>query len=52
MTQMLGHVIFVLAMILVIVLARVIADRLHVPYTVVLTLCGLVYAVLPGPPCA
>jgi CPA1 family monovalent cation:H+ antiporter len=26
-----------------------IADRLNVPYTIVLTLCGLVYAVLPGP---
>ncbi|HTZ92253.1 MAG TPA: Na+/H+ antiporter [Streptosporangiaceae bacterium] len=46
---MLGHVLFVLAMIVVIVLARMIADRLNVPYTIVLTLCGLVYAVLPGP---
>jgi monovalent cation/hydrogen antiporter len=49
MTQMLGHSVFVLAMIAVIVLARMIADRVHVPYTIVLTLCGLIYAVLPGP---
>jgi CPA1 family monovalent cation:H+ antiporter len=46
---MLGHAVFVLAMIVVIVLARMIADRLNVPYTIVLTLCGLIYAVLPGP---
>jgi CPA1 family monovalent cation:H+ antiporter len=46
---MLGHVAFVLAMIAVILLARMIADRLNVPYTIVLTLCGLVYAALPGP---
>jgi monovalent cation/hydrogen antiporter len=49
MTAMLGHVAFVLAMIAVILLARMIADRLNVPYTIVLTLCGLVYAALPGP---
>src|ERR1700758_603368 len=49
MTQMLGHAVFVLAMIVVIVLARMIADRVRVPYTIVLTLCGLIYAVLPGP---
>ena len=49
MTQMLGHAVFVLAMIAVIVLARMLADRLHVPFTIVLTLCGLIYAVLPGP---
>jgi CPA1 family monovalent cation:H+ antiporter len=46
---MLGQAVFVLAMIVVIVLARMIADRLRVPYTIVLTLCGLIYAVLPGP---
>ena len=46
---MLGHVAFVLAMVVVIVLARLMSDRLNVPYTIVLTLCGLVYAVLPGP---
>jgi Na+/H+ antiporter len=45
----LGHVAFVLAMVVVIVLARLLSDRLNVPYTIVLTLCGLVYAVLPGP---
>jgi Na+/H+ antiporter len=49
MTQMLGHAVFLLAMIAVIVVARMIADRLNVPYTIVLTVCGLVYAVLPGP---
>jgi len=49
MTQMLGHAVFVLAMIAVIVVARMIADRLSVPYTIVLTICGLVYAALPGP---
>jgi monovalent cation/hydrogen antiporter len=46
---MLGQAVFVLAMIVVIVLARMVADRLRVPYTIVLTLCGLIYAVLPGP---
>jgi monovalent cation/hydrogen antiporter len=45
----LGEVAFVLAMVVVIIAARLIADRLNVPYTIVLTLCGLVYAVLPGP---
>ena len=49
MAAMLGHVAFVLTLIAVILLARMIADRLNVPYTIVLTLCGLVYAVLPGP---
>ena len=46
---MLGHVAFVLTLIAVTLIAWMIADRLNVPYTVVLTLCGLVYAVLPGP---
>jgi monovalent cation/hydrogen antiporter len=46
---MLGHTAFVLAMIAVILLARMISDWLKVPYTIVLTVCGLVYAVLPGP---
>jgi CPA1 family monovalent cation:H+ antiporter len=46
---MLGHVAFVLTLIAVILLARMIADRLNVPYTIVLTLCGLAYAALPGP---
>ena len=46
---MLGQVAFVLAMVAVIIAAQLIADRLNVPYTIVLTLCGLVYALLPGP---
>ncbi|HEY2507720.1 MAG TPA: Na+/H+ antiporter [Streptosporangiaceae bacterium] len=46
---MLGHLAFVLALLAVVVLARLIADRLNVPYTIVLTVCGLIYAVLPGP---
>ena len=45
---MLGHVAFVLAMIAVILLARMIADWLNLPYTIVLTLRGLVCAVLPN----
>jgi monovalent cation/hydrogen antiporter len=36
-------------MVAVIIAARLIADRLRVPYTIVLTVCALVYAVLPGP---
>jgi Na+/H+ antiporter len=39
----------VLAMLAVVVLARLISDRLGVPYTIVLVICGLIYAVLPGP---
>ena len=46
---MLGHVAFVLAMVAVILVARTVSDRLSVPYTIVLTVCGLIYAVLPGP---
>jgi monovalent cation/hydrogen antiporter len=49
MSHIQGYAVFALAMIVVIVIARMIADRLHVPYTIVLTLCGLIYAVLPGP---
>ncbi len=49
MTEMLGQVAFALAMLAVILLARLISDWLGVPYTIVLTICGLVYAVLPGP---
>jgi monovalent cation/hydrogen antiporter len=44
----LGQVAFVLVSLAVIVAARLIADRLHVPYTIVLTVCGLLYAALPG----
>ena len=46
---MLGEDAFVLAMVAVIIAARLIADRLNVPYTIVLTVAGLIYAVLPGP---
>jgi CPA1 family monovalent cation:H+ antiporter len=49
MTQMAGQIAFVLAMLVVVVLARLISDRLGVPYTIVLTICGLIYAALPGP---
>jgi CPA1 family monovalent cation:H+ antiporter len=49
MTQMAGQIAFVLAMLAVVALARLISDRLGVPYTIVLTICGLVYTVLPGP---
>jgi CPA1 family monovalent cation:H+ antiporter len=47
--KMLGHVAFVLAMVAVVFLAKLISDYFNVPYTIVLTVCGLVYAVLPGP---
>ena len=49
MTQMTGQIAFVLAMLAVVVLARLISDRLGVPYTIILTICGLIYAALPGP---
>ena len=49
MRQMLGQVAFVLAMVVVVVVARLVSGRLNVPYTIVLTICGLIYAVLPGP---
>jgi monovalent cation/hydrogen antiporter len=47
--RVLGDVAFVLAMVAVIVAARLVADRLKVPDTIVLTVCGLIYAGLPGP---
>ncbi len=46
---MLGQVSFALATVAVIILARLISDRLHVPYTIVLTVFGLIYALLPAP---
>jgi monovalent cation/hydrogen antiporter len=46
---MLAQVAFVLATVAVIILARLIADRLHVPVTIVLTAFGLIYAGLPLP---
>jgi len=44
-----GQIAFVLAMLAVVMLARLISDRLGVPYTIVLVICGLIYAGLPGP---
>jgi monovalent cation/hydrogen antiporter len=46
---MAGQVAVVLAMLAVVVLARLVSDRLGVPYTIVLVICGLIYAGLPGP---
>ncbi len=46
---MLGEVGFLLATVAVIILARLIADRVHIPVTIVLTVFGLIYAVLPTP---
>lgn len=40
---------FALAMVAVIVVARGLGDRFRVPYAIVLTGCGLIYAVLPLP---
>jgi monovalent cation/hydrogen antiporter len=40
---------FVLAMVAVIIVARGLADRFRVPYAIVLTACGLIYAGLPLP---
>ena len=50
MRQMVAHVGFVLALVAFVFVAR--ADRRshpRVPYTIVLTVFGLIYAVLPGP---
>jgi len=49
MAQVAGQIAVVLAMLAVVVLTRLISDRLGVPYTIILTICGLIYAVLPGP---
>jgi monovalent cation/hydrogen antiporter len=46
---MLGDVGFVLVLVAFVVIARLVADRVKIPYSIVLTLFGLVYAVLPGP---
>ncbi|MGH3435921.1 MAG: Na+/H+ antiporter [Sciscionella sp.] len=46
---MLGEIGFVLAMVAVVVLVGAISDRFGLPDAVLLTLVGLVYAVLPGP---
>lgn len=46
---MLGQVWFVLAMLAIVVLARGLGERLGVPFTILLTLAGLLYGLLPGP---
>jgi monovalent cation/hydrogen antiporter len=46
---MYGQVAFVLAMLAVVVGAKLIADRANLPYSIMLVILGLVYAVLPGP---
>jgi CPA1 family monovalent cation:H+ antiporter len=46
---MAGQLWFVLAMLGVVVLARGLGERLGVPFTILLTLAGLLYGVLPGP---
>ncbi|MBV9594125.1 MAG: Na+/H+ antiporter [Actinobacteria bacterium] len=46
---MLARVAFVLVTVAVIVLAKLVAERIRVPFTILLTIAGLVYAVLPGP---
>jgi monovalent cation/hydrogen antiporter len=45
---MLGHVSFVLAMVAVVFVARLVSDRVNIPYSIMLTLFGLLYAILPG----
>ncbi len=47
--RVLGQVAFVLAMVAVVIAARLVADRVNVPYTIIVTVCGLIYAALPGP---
>ncbi len=46
---MVGQLWFVLAMLAVIVLARGVGERIGIPFTILLTLAGLLYGVLPGP---
>lgn len=46
---MLSHVGFVLVMVGVVVLTRLLSERIGVPSTILLTIVGLAYAVLPGP---
>jgi CPA1 family monovalent cation:H+ antiporter len=46
---MVGQVSYVLAMIAVVVLARMLGNRIGVPFTILLTVSGLVYGLLPGP---
>jgi len=47
--SMVGQVSYVLAMIAVVVLARMLGNRIGVPFTILLTVSGLVYGLLPGP---
>jgi monovalent cation/hydrogen antiporter len=39
----------VLAMLMVVVLARGVGERIGVPFSILLTVAGLLYATLPGP---
>lgn len=43
------QVLFALTAVVVVVAVRWLADRVHLPFTVLLTVVGAVYAVLPGP---
>lgn len=47
--RVVGQVWFVLAMLAIVLLARGIGERSGVPFTILLTLSGLLYAILPGP---
>ncbi len=48
MVAMSVEVAYVLILVGVVVIARLLSDRINVPYAIVLTIFGLVYAVLPG----
>lgn len=45
---MIAQVWFVPAMLLVVVLARAVGERIRVPFTILLIVAGLLYAILPG----
>jgi CPA1 family monovalent cation:H+ antiporter len=47
--EVLGHVGFVLAALAVVVVTRLMGTRIGVPFTILLTVVGLIYALLPGP---
>ncbi len=47
--RVIGELWFVLAMLAVVVLARGVGQRIGVPFSILLTLIGLLYAILPGP---
>ncbi len=46
---MIAQIWFVLAMLVVVILARGVGGRIGVPFTILLTLVGLAYALVPGP---